>query len=274
MARRKEVRSTATLVAPRTSPVVVEAAFAEVLGLIEQARQRVDRAANTELVDLYWRIGELISRRVASDGWGKGTVVALSAFIQRSQPGIRGFSPPNLWRMRQVYDAYVALPELATLLREVPWSASLHILAMSKLREEREFYLRMAVRNRWTVREVARQINASLFERSVLHPVRTSKALAAAHPQAANYFKDAYRDVRKGDERPSIGLLLCASKDAQVVEYALSRSVSPALIAIYQALLPDKAVLQAKLSDLYQQIAVDALPAPSGGSRKPTKKKR
>jgi len=61
--------------------------------------------------------------------------------------------------------------------------------------------------------------------------------------------------VKKPHERPSIGVLLCATKDAEVVEYALSRTLSPALVAEYQTVLPPKAVLQAKLHELYEQLA-------------------
>ena len=59
--------------------------------------------------------------------------------------------------------------------------------------------------------------------------------------------------MRKPHERPSIGVLLCASKDSEVVEYALSRSLSPALVAEYQTQLPDKKLLQAKLHEFYAQ---------------------
>ena len=149
-----------------------ESSFAEVVDLIRQSRERAFHAVNTEMIDLYWRVGDYISRRIESDGWGQGTIVALAAFIQRAQPGIRGFSPQNLWRMRQFYDTYRGKPKLSTLLRELPWSSNLHILNKAKLPEEREFYLRMTARNRWPVREVARQINASLFERTVLRPVK------------------------------------------------------------------------------------------------------
>ena len=61
--------------------------------------------------------------------------------------------------------------------------------------------------------------------------------------------------MKKPHERASIGVLLCASKDDEVVEYALSRSLSPAVIAEYQMQLPDKALLQAKLHELYLQNA-------------------
>jgi hypothetical protein len=65
------------------------------------------------------------------------------------------------------------------------------------------------------------------------------------------YLETLDRDHRKPHENPAIGVLLCASKDDEVVEYALSRSLSPALIAEYQTQLPDKKLLQAKLHEFY-----------------------
>ena len=59
------------------------------------------------------------------------------------------------------------------------------------------------------------------------------------------------RDVRKPHDGSSIGVLLCVGKDNEVVEYALSRSLSPALVAEYQTRLPDKKLLQAKLHGFY-----------------------
>jgi len=56
--------------------------------------------------------------------------------------------------------------------------------------------------------------------------------------------------VKKPNENPSVGLILCAGKDDAVVEYALSRSMSPALVADYQLHLPDKALLENKLREL------------------------
>lgn len=75
--------------------------FDEVLRLIEAARARAVTAVNTTLIDLYWQIGEHISRRVAADGWGKGTVQELAGYIQSRHPNARGFSASNLWRMMQ-----------------------------------------------------------------------------------------------------------------------------------------------------------------------------
>ena len=69
------------------------------------------------------------------------------------------------------------------------------------------------------------------------------------------YLETLDRDVRKPHERPTLGLLLCASKDDEVVEYALSRSLSPAMIAEYQTQLPDKRILAARLREFYLQQA-------------------
>jgi hypothetical protein len=63
------------------------------------------------------------------------------------------------------------------------------------------------------------------------------------------------RLVRKDHERPSIGVLLCATKDDEVVEYALARTASPTLVAEYQTYLPSKDLLRAKLHELYAQLA-------------------
>jgi len=71
------------------------------------------------------------------------------------------------------------------------------------------------------------------------------------------YLEALDRDVKKAHEQPAIGVLLCASKDAEVVEFALSRTLSPALIAEYQTQLPDKKLLQAKLHEFYLQNAPD-----------------
>lgn len=73
------------------------------------------------------------------------------------------------------------------------------------------------------------------------------------HLGKLNFYLEALdRDVRKAHENPSIGILLCASKDDEVVEYALSRSLSPSLVAEYKTKLPDKALLQDKLHEFLE----------------------
>jgi RecB family endonuclease NucS len=64
------------------------------------------------------------------------------------------------------------------------------------------------------------------------------------------YLEGLDRQVKKPDENPSVGLLLCASKNDEVVEYAMSRTLSPMMVAQYQLQLPDKDVLRKKLQEL------------------------
>jgi predicted nuclease of restriction endonuclease-like (RecB) superfamily len=141
-----------------------QADFDEVLRLIDAARARAVAAVNTALIDLYWQIGEYLSQRIAAAGWGQGTVKVLAEYIQRHQPNARGFSASNLWRMMQFFVTYRDQPKLATLLRELSWSHNLAIMSRSRRDEEREFYLRLAARERWTFRELQRQLNGALFE--------------------------------------------------------------------------------------------------------------
>lgn len=331
-----------------TTPLTPKDDFAEITQLIASARQRAMQAVNTALIELYWQVGQIISRKIEQAEWGDGVVAQLAKHLARTQPGLRGFTRPNLFRMRQFYEAYRDDEKVSPLVRQLPWTHNLTILSQSKRPEEREFYLRLAVREQWSKRELERQFKTALFERTVLNPPKVSPLVTQIHPDALSVFKDSYlvefldlpqghaeadlhrgllhrlrdflielgrdfcfvgseyplqvggrdfaldllffhrglnclvaielkvgrfepeylgklgfylealdRDVKKPHEQPAIGVLLCASKDDEVVEYALSRSLSPALIAEYQTQLPDKALLQAKLHEFYWQDAPD-----------------
>ena len=339
----KTLPSPTQVVAQGGAAEPIETSFAEIVGLIEQARQRAYQAVDSELVGLYWRIGQYISAKLAAAVWGEGVVDRLAQHLARTIPGQRGFTRRNLFRMRQFYEAYSADKKVTALLTQLPWTHNLIILTQSKRPEEREFYLRMAVQEKWKSRELERQYRLGTFERAVLSPTKVSAALTQMHGDAAaGVFKDAYsveflnlptdhteadlhsgllgqlraflielgrdfcfvgsefpvqvggrdfaldllffhrglnclvaielkvdrfepehlgklnfylealdRDVRKPHENPAIGVLLCASKDSEVVEYALSRTLSPALVAQYKTQLPDKQMLAAKLHELY-----------------------
>jgi hypothetical protein len=65
-----------------------------------------------------------------------------------------------------------------------------------------------------------------------------------------NFYLEALdRDHKKPNENPSVGIILCADKDDEVVEYALQRNLSPVLVAEYTAKLPDRNLLQNKLHE-------------------------
>ncbi len=124
--------------------------FGEITKLIEAARQKAFQAVNTVLIDLYWHVGKIISHKVKSAEWGDGVVAQLAVHIAQTQPGLRGFTRPNLFRMRQFYEAYCDDKKVSPLVRQLPWTHNLIILSQSKRPEEREFYLRQSIQENWS----------------------------------------------------------------------------------------------------------------------------
>ena len=166
--------------------------FDEILSLIEVARQRAFAAVNTALIDLYWSIGEYISRKLESATWGEGVVQQLANHIARKHPDLKGFNQRNLFRMRQFYETYQGDEKLSALLTQLSWTHNLLILSRSKRPEEREFYLQMAIREQWSSRDLERQLNGALFERVVLSPAIVSPPVRQLHQDTASVFKDSY----------------------------------------------------------------------------------
>ena len=162
---------------PEPAVVSEEASFAEVVDLIEQAKRNTFQAVNTELISLYWNVGQYISRKLETAEWGEGVVNRLAEYIQRRNPNLRGFTRASLFRMRQFYETYRNDRKVAALLRQLPWTHHLIILGQCKRQEEREFYLRMSLKEMWSSRELERQLKVSLFERKVLEPPKVAALL-------------------------------------------------------------------------------------------------
>lgn len=142
----------------RLRRVAQEDRFAEVVALIDDARGRAYQAVNSELVTLYWRLGEYISGKISRAEWGDGIVDELAAALARRFQGQRGFTRRNLFRMRQFYEAWPDRELVSALLTQLPWTHHLVILGQAKPEGTREFYLHAAVRERWSSRELERQI--------------------------------------------------------------------------------------------------------------------
>ena len=319
--------------------VVNKSSFDEITAIIDRSRERMFRSVNKELIDMYWEIGKYISEKVKVEKWGKSIVEEFSTYIQSQFKGIKGFSAQNMWRMKQFYETYANNEKLSPLVREIGWTNNLIIMTAAKTDEEREFYLLLSAKSNYSKRELKRQIESALFERTMISneknqlnfkknsgltalrdsyvlefldiPIqhkekelrkeiianlrdfilefgkdftlvgeeyrvqvgntdfsidllfynRELSCLVAIELKVVHfkpehlgqlefYLEALDRDVRKPNENPSVGLILCAGKDDEVVEYALSRSMSPALIAEYQTYLPDKELLENKLREL------------------------
>ncbi len=245
--------------------------------------------------------------------------------------------------MKQFYETYRDKEKLSPLVREISWSNNLLILSGCKTDEAKEFYLRLCARNGYSKRELERQIDSMLFERTMLSDAKNKQLITRSEGLAAlrdayvfeflelpkkdlrkaivdnlksfilefgkdftfvgeeyrvqvgntdffidllfynralsclvavdlkvgkfkpehigqiNFYLEALdRDVKKPNENPSVGLILCASKDDTVVEYALSRSMSPTMVSEYALQLPDKKLLQEKLRELTDMAYTEA----------------
>jgi hypothetical protein len=101
-------------------------------------------------------------------------VQQLADYLARTQPGLRGFTQRNLFRMLKFYQVYRGDAKVTPLVSQLPWTHNLIILNQSKRSEEREFYLRLAIQEKWSKRELERQFKAALFERTVVTSPNTS----------------------------------------------------------------------------------------------------
>lgn len=313
-------------------------AFAEISQIIENARENAYRKVNEELILMYQKVGKFLSEKSKEALYGDRYIDALAAYISEQFPGIKGFNRRGLYRMKQFYETYAGNEKVSALLTQLSWTNHLLIMSGCKSDEEREFYILLAIKERYSSRQLERQMDSGYYERYMLSK---SKLLPEPLQSRQNPFLDSYvvefldlpdtfhendfrkalvkgmrdfilelgkdftfvgeeypiqvggedyridllffhrnlhclvaielkvgkfkpefvskmdfylegldRQVRKPEENPSVGLLLCASKNDEVVEYAMSRTLSPMMIAEYQLHLPDKDVLRKKLQEL------------------------
>lgn len=311
----------------------------KLIKIIETSRNNALRKVNEELIHMYWLVGEYLSVESKNAAFGDKYIDAISKEIQEMFPGIRGFNRRGLYRMKQFYELYRDNAIVSPLLTQLSWSNHLLIISGCKSDVEREFYMRLCIREGYSKGELERQINSGYYERYMLSKEKLLPESVKGLKE--NPFLDSYiiefldlpknfkeSDLRKGliqnmkdfilevgkdftfideeyrvqvggedfridllffhrglqclvafelkigkfkpeyiskmefylealdrqkkkeNENPSVGMILCASKDDEVVEYAMSRTMSPMMVAEYKLQLPDKTVLQKKLQEL------------------------
>ena len=320
--------------------------FGAVISIIENAKGRALKAVNAELINMYWEVGEYLSKLCAESSFGDKVVDEVADYIAEANPTIKGFNRRGLYRMRQFYETYKDDEFVSALLTQISWTNHLLIMSKSKSKEERDFYIALTAKEHYSSRELERQLDSSYYERYMLssgkqppelvpQTVRNTildtyvlefldlpeqfsernfrkaiienlknfilefgkdftfigeeyrvqvggqdffidllfynRALSCLvpielkigkfkpeHIGQINFYLEALdRDVKKPNENPSVGLILCASKDDAVVEYALSRSMSPTLVSDYTLCLPDKQILKDKLQELAELALED-----------------
>lgn len=165
----------------------------EVKAQVRQRQYQAVRAANKELLALYWWIGEAISHRQVAHGWGKAVVETLAYDLQAEFPGRNGFSAQNLWLMRQFFNEYTAKPKLQPLVGEISWSKNLLIMARCKDDLEREFYLLATARFGWSKNVLQHQLDNHSYRQYLAGQTNFDAALPeSVKAQALLAVKDHY----------------------------------------------------------------------------------
>jgi len=167
--------------------------LSEIKSRIRRGQYQALRAANKELVSLYWDIGESIHRKQDVLGWGKSVVENLAHDLQAEFPGQHGFSSRNLWNMLNFYTEYSGQPKLQPLVAEISWAKNLVIMARCKDPLEREFYLRATARFGWTKAVLQHQIDNRSYEKYLVNQTNFDRTLPEAlKAQAVLALKDHY----------------------------------------------------------------------------------
>ena len=312
---------------------------ARLIKIIDESRQNALKKVNEELINMYWKVGEFLSREAEQAAFGDAYIDGIASEIQEAFPGIKGFNRRGLYRMKQFYETYKDNEIVTPLVTQISWTNHSLIMSGCKSDEEREFYIHLCIKENYSKRQLERQLDSVYYERYMLskdvllpesvkklgenpfldsyvmefldlpneyHENDLRKALIrnmkdfilelgkdftfideeykvqvggddfridllfyhrglqclVAMELKIGKFKPEYiskmdfylealdRQVKKENENPSVGLLLCASKNDEVVEYAMSRTMSPMLVSQYQLQLPDKTILEKKLQQL------------------------
>jgi len=302
-------------------------------------RCRAIKGCSIIVIQMYWNVGAYLSELCAASSFGDKVIDEVATYIAQKSPDVKGFNRRGLYRMRQFYETYKDDEFVTPLVTQISWTNHLLIMSGCKTDEEREFYIRLCIKENYSKRQLERQLDSGYYERYMLlketllpesvkklgenpfldsyvmefldlpnefHENDLRKALIrnmkdfilelgkdftfideeykvqvggddfridllfyhrglqclVAIELKIGKFKPEYiskldfylealdRQVKKENENPSVGLLLCAAKNDEVVEYAMSRTMSPMLVSQYQLQLPDKAVLEKKLQQL------------------------
>lgn len=135
---------------------------------IRLARYSMLKSVSRQTVELYWNIGKTISEKIELEGWGNSTVEKLAKDLQFEFAGTKGFSPSNLWRMRNFYENYKNSEKLVPLVREIGWVQNCMIIEKCKDDLEREFYLKKTAQMGWSKLDLKDKIQQNFYQKQLL----------------------------------------------------------------------------------------------------------
>ena len=208
-----------------SSPALpLESLHRELRELIASSRQRLASTVNAELTLLYWRIG----LRLASEVLGGERARYGAQLMDRlgehlTQEFGRGFESKNLRRMVQFAQAFPDAETVASLMRQLSWTHFLQLLPL-KTEPARNFYARQCIAERWSVRELHRQIERKAFERSQIADAQGTAPAAPVTDESAPavVFKDPYfldfLGLRQGHDEADLESAILRQLEAFILE--------------------------------------------------------
>lgn len=152
-----------------SSTVLTKSVMQDLRQIIEQSRRKVASTVNSELTLMYWHIGGRINREVLGNEraeYGKQIVAALSRQLQ-AEYGSKGFDEKNIRRMMQFARMFPDEQIVAPLVRQLSWSHFVEVMPLNN-DLQREFYITMAASERWSKRQLRKEIDGMLYERTAI----------------------------------------------------------------------------------------------------------
>lgn len=173
---------------------------------IHVAQTKAALAVNTQLIELYWDIGKLITEKQQASGWGDAVIEQLAKDLTRELGGLKGFSRRNLYRMKQFYSFYVGQGEFVPqAVAQIPWGHNDLIIQKIKEHDKALWYVHKAIEHGWSRNVLGIQIESRLYERQAEKPKIDNFGSHLPEPQselASEVLKDPYifDFVSLGDE--------------------------------------------------------------------------
>lgn len=162
---------------------------------LQTAQIRAALAANSELIQFYWELGELIEKQ-KSHQWGTHFLEQFSHDMKQEFPEMQGFSLTNLKRMRMFAQAYPDFKVGAQAVHQLPWGHIVVLLHRTNNENERIWYAEQVIKNGWSRTILEMQIESNLYQRQAIASNKTSnyhKHLPELQSDLANeILKDPY----------------------------------------------------------------------------------
>ena len=172
-----------------------EKSLSSIIKRVEESKHKAITTVNQLLIELYRFIGETIVNLQEQSRWGERVVEKLSQDLRMRYPEQSGFSIRNLWNMKRFYETYRDYTKLQALPAEISWTNNVIILDKTKTIEEKEFYLKICLKERWSSRELLRQIGSAYFERFMLSQ-KPEKLMKIEQDKTAVSLDDLHRHLK------------------------------------------------------------------------------